>query len=108
VFLKEKLEQVTASPGPEQKNGYDCGLFVLMGIRLISSGRRHLSQAQSDDIMPTFRQRVLAKLLALSLNPLSTQFEEFKRKEAHADTIVTQANRVDDRSISAAAGDHNR
>jgi hypothetical protein len=108
VFLKEKLEQVTASPGPEQKNGYDCGLFVLMGIRLISSGRRHLSQAQSDDIMPTFRHRVLAELLASSLNPSSTQFEEFKRKEAHADTIVTQANGVGDGSISTAAGDQNR
>jgi hypothetical protein len=52
------------------------------------AGRRHLSQVESDDIIPTFRQRVLAKLLASSLNPLSRQFDEFKLKEAHADTTL--------------------
>ena len=97
--------QGVAAKTPKQENYVDCGLFVLMGIRLILAGRQHLSQAQSDDVMPTFRQRVLAELLVSSLNPSSSQFEEFKRKEAHANTILPPANIVGDGSILTTAGD---
>jgi Ulp1 family protease len=72
VFFKKKLKQVTVLLGLEQKNGYNCGLFVLIGICLISFKQQHLSQAQSNDIMLTFRQKVLTKLLTLSLNLLNT------------------------------------
>jgi hypothetical protein len=73
-------------------NSADYGLFVLIGIRLMSAGRRHLSQAQSDVIILTFRQRVLAELLASSLDPLSAQFEEFRLKEAHANRTLSKVN----------------
>ena len=106
-FPEAEREKEPGSPNPEQKNGVDCGLFVLMGIRLMSAGRRHLSQAQSDDIIPTFRQRVLAELLASSLNPSSGQFEEFQLKEARADTILSQVNPAEESGDSITAGDQN-
>jgi NAD-dependent histone deacetylase SIR2 len=105
-FPNAKLEKVSGSPNPIQRNVVDCGLFVLIGIRLMSTRRQNLSQAQSEDIIPTFRQRVLAKLLASSLNPLSNQFEEFKLKEAHADSILPQVNlaeKIGNRSTSTTA-----
>jgi len=58
----------------------------------MSAGRRHLSQAESDNIILTFKQRVLAELLALSLNPSSRQFDKFKLKEARANTTLPQDN----------------
>jgi NAD+-dependent protein deacetylase SIR2 len=109
-FPEAQPEKVPRSQNPMQKNLVDCGLFVLIGIRLMSAGRRHLSQAESDDIIPTFRQRILAELLALSLNPSSGQFEEFQLKEARADTILPQVNPAEengDDRMSTAAGDQN-
>jgi NAD+-dependent protein deacetylase SIR2 len=94
LFYEQKIESLTASPNPGQGNDFDCGLFVLLGIRLLSAGRDHLSQAQSDEVIPRFRQRVLAELLATSLNPSSSQFEEFQRKEAHAETILPQVEKA--------------
>jgi NAD+-dependent protein deacetylase SIR2 len=86
VSHKEVIQQATASPNPRQNNNFDCGLFVLMGIRLLSTGRRHLAQAQSDDIIPRFRQRILAELLAVTLNPSGRQFADFRQKEALVNT----------------------
>jgi NAD-dependent histone deacetylase SIR2 len=95
-FPDREVEITQGSPNPRQRNGVDCGLFVLLGIRLLSASRRHLSQAQSDSIIPTFRQRVLAELLAGSLNPSSSQFEEFQRMEAHAHTILPRLEKAGD------------
>jgi NAD+-dependent protein deacetylase SIR2 len=109
-FPEAEQEEELSSPNPKQRNTVDCGLFVLIGIRLMSAGRRHLSQAESDDIIPTFRQRVLAELLALSLNPSSSQFEEFQLKEARTDTILPQVNPAEesgDDRMSITAGDQN-
>ncbi|KFZ18876.1 hypothetical protein V501_00965, partial [Pseudogymnoascus sp. VKM F-4519 (FW-2642)] len=78
-------ERVLPLSNPQQNNLADCGLFVLLGIRLMSSGRPHLSNQQTITIIPGFRKRVLAELLALCLDPSSTQLEEFKRREALAD-----------------------
>jgi Ulp1 family protease len=80
----------TCCPGPQQPNDYDCGLFVLMGIRAMSSGSRHLSQLEADESMPTFRRTVLAELLANKLNPNACDREAFKSldREAKNNVIV--------------------
>jgi NAD-dependent histone deacetylase SIR2 len=80
----EAKDWCPASSNPEQTNGSDCGLFVLLGIRLLSSRGHNLTQAESERVIPTFRQRLLAELLSGSLNPSSSQFKEFKRKELQA------------------------
>lgn len=83
---------VPASPNPKQNNEADCGLFVLLGIRLMASGRPHLSNQQTIAFIPKFRKRVLAELLALCLNPSGAQLEEFKRREALVDRPLSQEN----------------
>jgi len=40
------------SPNPQQKRGSDCGLFVLMGASFISMRRLHVTQAESDRLLP--------------------------------------------------------
>ncbi|KFY21433.1 hypothetical protein V493_07417 [Pseudogymnoascus sp. VKM F-4281 (FW-2241)] len=77
-----KHEKVQALQNPKQSNFADCGLFVLLGIRLMASGRPHLSNQQAMAVMPRFRKKVLAELLALCLDPSSVQLEELKRREA--------------------------
>lgn len=62
---------------PQQKNGTDCGLFMLMGIRLMAFGAEHLSQSEADEIMPTFRSRVLAEILSGTLDPTPSDYSEF-------------------------------
>ena len=62
---------------PRQRNDSDCGLFVLLGIRLLVSGTTHLSQTEADTLMPGFRKRVLAELLAGCLNPSRSQYLEY-------------------------------
>jgi hypothetical protein len=54
--------------------------------------RHYFSQAQSDAIILTFRQRVLAKLLASSLDPLSAQFKEFRLKEVYTNKTLFEVN----------------
>ena len=80
-----KQQRVPALPNPKQNNEVDCGLFVLLGIRLMASGKPHLSNQQTIAIIPEFRKRVLAELLALCLDPSSAQLEEFKQREALVD-----------------------
>ncbi|KFY50509.1 hypothetical protein V495_00225 [Pseudogymnoascus sp. VKM F-4514 (FW-929)] len=83
-------KRVSALANPKQNNEADCGLFVLLGIRLMASGQPHLSNQQTRAIIPKFRNIVLAELLTLSLNPSSAQLEEFKRREALAHRPLSQ------------------
>jgi len=81
-FTNPRQEQ--AGPNPIQQNHIDCGLFVLMGIRVMLEGRPNLSQADSNVVMINFRQRVLAELLASNLDPTRSQFDSFKLREEEA------------------------
>ncbi|TGO90374.1 hypothetical protein BPOR_0067g00160 [Botrytis porri] len=54
---------------PQQRNSSDCGLFVLMGIRMRAMGWRVFSQEEADKIMPEARHRVFAEIIAGHLNP---------------------------------------
>ncbi len=91
-FCDKTIEELIPSPSPRQNNGTDCGLFVLIGIRLLSAGRPHLTQVESNDLLPTFRDRVLAELLASSLDPSDTQYQEFKLKERNAKVVLSQVS----------------
>lgn len=68
---------ITSGQSPQQKNGVDCGLYMLMGIRMMAAGSQHLTQADADEIMPTFRQRVLAEILAGDLDPDISRYTNF-------------------------------
>ena len=50
---------------------------MLIGMRLIGSSAEHLSQDEVNIIMLDFRARVLIKLLAGHLNPLSCEYNSF-------------------------------
>ena len=84
-FPAKTMQELKASPNPKQNNGTDCGLFVLIGIRLLITGRPHLTQSESNDLLPSLRERVLAELLASSLDPSEGQYRELIRKETVAD-----------------------
>jgi hypothetical protein len=90
-FRNKRIKELTASPNPKQKNGIDYGLFVLIGIRLLSAGRPHLTQAESNALLPSFRERVLAELLASSLDPSESQYRELELKETNAKETPPQA-----------------
>lgn len=89
VFPEENTEEVAVQAYPKQNNSSDCGLFVLLGIRLLSSGRRWLSQEQSDAIIPDLRERILAELLASSLNPSASEYEKFIEKDSMPHIVPT-------------------
>ena len=72
---------VCLGPGPRQTNGVDCGLFMLMGIRMIGLGSAHLSQSEADEVMPSFRNRILAEILSGSLDPSQAQYTEFVNQD---------------------------
>lgn len=81
---------------PEQRNGTDCGLFMLMGIRMMAFGSQHLSQHEADEIMSTFRQRVLAEILAGTLDPTSSEYTEFiVQEEMAAHNVQPQGSCVE-------------
>lgn len=69
--------KIIQARSPQQRNSTDCGLFILMGIRMMASGCQHLSQFEADEIMPTFRERVLTEILAGTLNPSSSEYTRF-------------------------------
>ncbi|KAH7363946.1 DHS-like NAD/FAD-binding domain-containing protein [Rhexocercosporidium sp. MPI-PUGE-AT-0058] len=92
-FPNKKTEELMASPNPIQNNGTDCGLFVLMGIRRLIARRSHLTQAESDTLMPLFRERVLAELLASSLDPSESQYRELERKETNVNETPPQGTK---------------
>lgn len=60
---------------PQQYNGSDCGVFVLMGMRMRAMGWPVFSQQEADDIMPNARHRVFAEIVAGHLNPTSEDVE---------------------------------
>jgi hypothetical protein len=107
VFKTQALKVSSASPNPKQNNHFDCGLFVLLGIRLLSARKEHLSQAQSNELIPRFKQRVLAKLLASTLNPTKSHFDHFNQREAQTCNILPQLSptmKVGDKRIRTTTG----
>jgi hypothetical protein len=68
---------IISGQSPQQRNGVDCGLYMLMGIRMMAFGSQHLTQTDADEIMPTFRQRVLAEILAGALDPDPSTYASF-------------------------------
>jgi hypothetical protein len=78
-WIKQYFPDATLEPGtsPEQNNGTDCGLFMLLGIRMMAPGSHHLSQSKADEVLPKFRGRVLAEILASTLNPTELDYANF-------------------------------
>jgi hypothetical protein len=97
-WIKQYFPDATLEPGtsPEQDNNTDCGLFMLLGIRMMASGSHHLSQSEADEIMPEFRGRVLAEILASTLNPTDLDYANFVEKDdlAAEKLIKHQPHRV--------------
>jgi len=77
TFPPTKIKLASSHNNPQQPPGLDCGLFMLMGMRMIASGAEHLSQDEADAMMPDFRVRVLAELLAGRLDPLPSDYDTF-------------------------------
>jgi hypothetical protein len=75
-------EIISGLPNPSQKNSYDCGIFVLIGMRAITAIGRHLYQDEIDNIIPRFRERALAELLASRLDPLPQDYDRFVKEES--------------------------
>lgn len=96
-WLNQTFPGISWEPGPcsspKQPDGsFECGPFMLMGIRLLALGSFHLVQPDADKIMPTFRTRILAELLAQSLDPTSAAHDKYivdeeaaEQKEAGGD-----------------------
>jgi hypothetical protein len=82
-WIKQYFPDATFVDGssPKQDNETDCGLFMLLGIRMMASGSRHLSPSEADEIMPGFRGRVLAEILASTLNPTDIDYANFVEKD---------------------------
>jgi hypothetical protein len=83
IWIKQYFPDATLERGssPKQDNKTDCGLFMLLGIRMMASGSRHLSPSEADEIMPEFRGRVLAEILASTLNPTDLDYANFVEKD---------------------------
>ena len=102
LWLEQTFPEVSwklqIGSSPKQPPGsVECGPFMLMGIRLLSFGSRHLLQPEADQIMPTFRGRILVELLAQSLDPTSATHDKYitaeqaaARKAAKAASEVVQ------------------
>ncbi|OBT40540.1 hypothetical protein VE00_09010 [Pseudogymnoascus sp. WSF 3629] len=99
VFSREEVVEVPIPGYPKQGNGADCGVFVLLGIRLLSSNQGYLSQEQSNAIIPSLRERILAELLASSLDPSASEHENFIKKEAMADILQLEEQDSSDGDI---------
>jgi hypothetical protein len=78
----ELSEESTETPNPQQSYfSQDCGLFVLLGARLATSGKPMPSQVEVRHFIHCFRRRVLAEILAGKLDPNISDFEEFQKNE---------------------------
>ena len=62
----------------------------------MTAGRPHLTQAESNALLPSFRERVLAELLASSLDPSESQYRELELKETNAKETPPQATEDSD------------
>ena len=71
-------------PTHDKDRPEDSGLFMLLGIRLITGGSTHVSQREADLLIPTFRSRVLVELLAQRLNPGEEDFQQLLQREYQA------------------------
>jgi hypothetical protein len=63
---------------PQQENGYDCGVFMLMGMRMRAAGWHTLSQEEVDEIIPVARHRISAEIIAGHLNPTIDDLKTYK------------------------------
>ncbi|CAM6002539.1 unnamed protein product [Sphagnum balticum] len=62
---------------PDQHDGHSCGVFTLLGLRLLGQGSQHLSQDDADLIIPNMRERILAEILAGALDPTEEHHKNF-------------------------------
>ena len=95
-FPTKQIKELKAPQNPKQSNNSDCGLFVLMGIRLLIAGRPHLTQDESNTFMPLFRERVLAELLAASLDPSELRHQELEQRESKPNETPHEATENSD------------
>ncbi|KAI5465174.1 hypothetical protein BGZ63DRAFT_422125 [Mariannaea sp. PMI_226] len=63
--------------GPEHSCPEDSGIVMLIGIRLVLQGVPHLSQKLTDELVRTFRTRMLAELQTQELIPIRGGFTGF-------------------------------
>jgi hypothetical protein len=63
---------------PQQDNGYDCGVFVLIGMRMRAAGWHTLSQEEADEIIPAVRHRISAEIIAGHLDPTIDDLKTYK------------------------------
>jgi hypothetical protein len=63
---------------PQQDNGYDCGMFILMGMRMRAAGWHTLSQEEVDEMIPVARHRICAEIIAGHLNPTIDDLKTYK------------------------------
>lgn len=75
---------VSSMPSPIQWNYIDCGLFVMMGIRLMSSGSELFTQDEANHIIPHCRSRVLSELLAGKMDPTFSDCDLFEAQNLAA------------------------
>ncbi|KAH8655738.1 hypothetical protein BX600DRAFT_440228 [Xylariales sp. PMI_506] len=68
-------------PKHDSERPQDSGLFMLSGIRRVSSGNVNFSQQEAQEIVSTFRSRILVELLSQNLEPSSEDFEALLQRE---------------------------
>lgn len=73
--------------GPKQTRPEDSGLFMLLGIRLLTEGAAHLSQQEANAVIPSFRSTILVELLSMILDPGDREFEGLLRRENEQDSL---------------------
>ncbi|KAH8655576.1 hypothetical protein BX600DRAFT_440087 [Xylariales sp. PMI_506] len=77
----EKILRDYTGPKHDSERPQDSGLFMLSGIRRVSSGNVNFSQQEAQEIVSTFRSRILVELLSQKLEPSSEDFEVLLRRE---------------------------
>jgi len=83
--LKASLETVFAGIpfkyvdgiSPDHHDRHSCGVFILLGMRLLGQGSQHLSQDDADLIISNMREQILAEILAGALDPTEEHLKNF-------------------------------
>ncbi|KAF4342260.1 hypothetical protein FBEOM_3797 [Fusarium beomiforme] len=83
--------------GPQHNDSKDSGVFMLMGISHIIKQQPHVSQEAANDLVQSFRVRILIELLAEQLDPTPECLSEKGiikgAREDGACIIVSQTDR---------------
>ncbi|KAH8655694.1 hypothetical protein BX600DRAFT_385130 [Xylariales sp. PMI_506] len=64
-----KILRDYTGPKHDSERPQDSGLFMLSGIRRVSSGNVNFSQQEAQEVVSTFRSRILVELLSQNLEP---------------------------------------